>query len=229
MKSLVAAVLALLLLSGCAGQPAVSPAGGTVEAVPAPSFPEAYRIVCRMETWRNGERAYFNRFTAVSNGAGFYYRNELGDEYLYLADGPETYSVYRREDGSMVPSETPPISRQVLRYFQTEVLGMDLLLQDVTGLTPGDTAEAAGRTCRVYAGETREGERTVAVRCLVDPETGLTLDFTRTYRWEGGELRYQVVCESLETEEVALPALALETVEKGASHLFREGCSPRRA
>ena len=213
MRSRICLILALLLvLTGCAGQPATAPAGGTAIAViVSPTFPEAYRMVCRMETWRNGERAYFNRFTAVSNGAGFYYRNELGDEYLYLSEGPEVYGAYRREDGEMVRSETPPISRQVLEYLQTEVLGLDLLLQDVTGLTPGEETEVASRPCRVYTGETTEGGRKVTIRCAVDEETGLTLDFTRTYLWEEGELIYHVCCESLETEQVALPTLAMLT------------------
>lgn len=215
MRSLVGILLALMLLvSGCAGQPAVTPAGGTaVVAAVAPEYPEAYRVVCRMETWRNGEQAYFNRFTAVSNGAGFYYSNELGDEYLYLSEGPGVYGVYHQEDGEMVRNDTPPISEQVLEYMRTEILGLDLLLQDVTGLTPGEETEAAGRLCRIYTGETQEGERTVSVRCLVDSETGLTLDFTRTYRWEGGELLYHVVCESFETEQVALPTLKILTEE----------------
>lgn len=181
-----------LLLSGCAG-----------DAVPAQSLPEGCRIRFQLEVWEGESLLSRGDFLLLQGEEGFYFSAGEREEYLFLKEAGG-YGSYNREapGGAFCRNDIPPLSPEVVDWFQREFLPLGLLLQDCGGLTAVRQDALLGREGTVYEGE-RQGDE---VSCLIDRETGLALVFVRTSRSAGGSaVRYVLTCRALDLGVFPLP------------------------
>ena len=211
MKRLSAVVLLLLCLAGCAA-PRQEAAPQTLEVQSLsslPSLPAALHLACRMEALQDGEVVSRQSFTAIQNGAGFYYASSRGDEYLFLSANPGTYQLYTRDEGgSFQPDPRLTATEDMLLPFRRYALHLNLFTSPVEHLTVTGSATVAGRQCLVAEGTVQAAPSyRQRERCAVDRETGLVLARAVSYTHvESGEtFLYRFTCDTFVTDQVALP------------------------
>ena len=125
---------ALLLLCACAG-----------ETPPAAALPERCRVVYRMESYQEGERTSHLVLTVVQSGEGVYYHAGGAEEYLFLEETPETYTMYIRSEsgGTFTVSPGEIVGREKVERFAEGVLHVGLFTWDTDGLAAAGTEYAA--------------------------------------------------------------------------------------
>ena len=211
MNRLIAVFFLLLCLAGCTA-PAQNASAPTLEVQSLPSLPAlppSLHLECRMEALQDGEPVSRQSFTAIQNGAGFYYASSRGDEYLFLSSNPGTYQLYTRDDsGAFRPDPRLTATEDMLLPFRRYALHLDLLTQQEDHLTITGSETVAGRPCLVADGAVGSAPSyRQSVVLAVDEETGLTLSRTTTYTnlTTGQTLVYRFFCEYFRTTEVSLP------------------------
>lgn len=211
MNRLIAVFFLLLCLAGCTA-PAQNASVPTLEVQSLsslPTLPPSLHLECRMEALQDGEPVSRQSFTAIQNGAGFYYASSRGDEYLFLSSNPGTYQLYTRDDsGAFRPDPRLTATEDMLLPFRRYALHLDLLTQQEDHLTITGSETIAGRPCLVAEGTVQAAPSyRQRERCAVDRETGLVLARAVSYTHvENGEtFLYRFTCDTFATDQVALP------------------------
>ena len=215
MKHLLPLLCVLFVLSGCAAAPA-QPGGDTSSAVrpdqlPA-RFPPAYDLSFSLEAFQGERRSSYSYIRAIRSDDGFYYAASTGEAYLFRRQGSDTYVLYLWDEpaGEMAPSQALSFSEEMLAGFQRSLLHLELLVRDISSLSPAGEGAVAGRPCQIYAGTAPAGAQfSCQETCCIDTATGLALSYTTRYQDQAGRtFTYRLICERFVTEGVELPEAA---------------------
>jgi len=168
---------------------------------------DEYWITYSYQSKSNGVAADPLFITTAENEEGYYYKDNLGSETLYLLNG-SAFDVYMPNDnGDLEKVPDIQLSKEEAEGYSTSFLSFMTIYEIAIGdLTADGSETVAGRLCDKYVFHAVSLAASIDIRYSIDKVTGVCLRY-ETEAVSGSDTgAFQFVCTVFKTDNVDMPS-----------------------
>ena len=168
---------------------------------------DEYWITYSYQSKSNGVAEDPLLITTAENEGGYYYKDNQGNETLFLLNG-STFDVYMpNDDGDLAKVPDLQLSKENVEGYSTSFLNYMTIYEVAIGDMTADGSETvAGRLCDKYVFHAVSIAASIDIHYSIDKATGVCLRY-ETEAISGNDTgAFQFVCTVFKTSNVEMPS-----------------------